>query len=126
MNSKPNGLSVCKEHFPVFCKFLVKKLKHFDEKVRQSDQNYLTQNLGIRAFLENGSGATLSSKTNVVSVLKEHFSVFCRFLSDEVQIIFWESETKHLGLFKSKFGRSKLMRNLLLATWGPKTNVMSV
>ena len=52
------------------------KLKHFDEKVRQSDQNYLTQKLGIRAVIEKGFGATLSSKANVVSVLKEHFSVF--------------------------------------------------
>ena len=78
-----------------FCaSFWVTKLKPFDEKVRQSDQNYLTQNLGIRAILANGFGATLSSKTKFVSVLKEHFAGFCRFLNDESETISWESEAK--------------------------------
>ena len=30
--------------------------------------------------------------TNVLSVWKEHFSVFCKFLSDEVETVFRESE----------------------------------
>ena len=61
-------------------------------------------------FLENGFEVTLSSKTNVVRVWKRHFSVFCKFLSDEVETIFWESEAKHSKLFKSKFGHRKLLR----------------
>ena len=86
------------------------KLKPFSGKVRQSIQNYWNQNLIIGSFLENGFEATLSSKTNVVSVWKEHFSVFCKFLSDEVETIFWESEAKRSELFKSKFGHRKLLR----------------
>ena len=41
--------------------FWVMKLKPYSAKVRQSVQNFLNQNLGIRNFLENGFEATLSS-----------------------------------------------------------------
>ena len=96
-----------------FCaSFWVTKLKPFSEKVRQSVQNYLTQNLGIRAFLANGFGATLSSKTNVQCVWKNHFPVFCKFMTDNVEIICRESETKRSGLFQSGFGQIKLLRKL--------------
>ena len=40
--------------------------------------------MGIKAFLENGFGA----KMNVESIWKQGFSVFCKFLSDEVETIF--------------------------------------
>ena len=93
-----------------FAGFCVTKLKPSSGKVKQSIQNYLNQNLVIESFLENGFEATLSWKTNVVSVWKEHFSVFCKFLSDEVKTTFWENEAKGSKLFKSKFGHRKLLR----------------
>ena len=93
-----------------FPNFWVKKLKPFSGKVRQSVQNYLDQNLVIGSFLENGFEATLSSKTNVLSVGKRHFSIFWKCLSDEVETIFRESEAKRSKLFKSKFGRRKFVR----------------
>ena len=96
--------------FSFFPNFWVTKLKPFSGKVRQSIQNYLNQNLVIGSFLENCFQATLCSKTNIVNVWKEHFSVFCKFLSDEVETIFWESEAKRSELFKSKFGHRKLLR----------------
>ena len=95
--------------FQFFANFWVTKLKPFSGKVRQSIQNYWNQNLIIGSFLENGFEATLSSKTNVLSVWKEHFSVFCKFLSDEVETIFWEREAKRSKLFNSKFGYRKLL-----------------
>ena len=49
----------------------------------------------MKTFLENVFGATLSSKTNVLSVWKNHIPVFCKFLGDEVELIIWESETKY-------------------------------
>ena len=96
-----------------FPNFWVKNLKPFSGKVRQIVQNYLDQNLVIGSFLENGFEATLSSKTNVLSVWKEHFSVFCKFLSDEVETIFWESEAEYWNLLKSEFGHIKLLRKCL-------------
>ena len=94
LSSRTNVLSVWKDHFSVFCKVLSGKLKPFSGKARQSVQRYLNQNLVIRTFLENDFGASLSSKTNVVSVWKEPFLAFCMFLSDEVESIFWESQAK--------------------------------
>ena len=96
--------------FQFFANFWVTKVKSFAGKVRKSVQDCLNQNLAIGRFLENGFEATLSSKTNVLSVWKVHFSVFSKFLSDEVETIFWESEAKHSKLFKSKFGHRKLLR----------------
>ena len=73
----------CSEHLKkTFCKFLqnfwVTKLKPFSRKVRQSVQSYLKNNLVIASFLENGFEASLSSKTNVLSIWKKHFANFCK------------------------------------------------
>ena len=96
--------------FHFFANFWVTKLKPFREKVSQSVQNYLNQNLVIGSCLENGFEATLRSKMNVVSISKGRFSFFCKFLSDEVETISWKSEPKRSKLFKSKFGHRKLLR----------------
>ena len=102
------------------------KLKPFSGKVRQSDQNFLNQNLGVGSFLENGFEATFSSKTNVLSIWKKHFSIFWKCLSDEVETIFRESEAKRSKLFKSKFGRRKFVRKWFWSYLSSKANVLSV
>ena len=99
-----------KDIFQCFANFSVTKLKPFSGKVRKSLQTYLNANLVIKSFLENCFEATLSSKTNVVSVWKMRFSVFCGFFSDKIETIFWESEARYSKLFKSKFGHMKLPR----------------
>ena len=93
-----------------FANFWVTKLKPFSGKVGESVKIYLNQSLFIRTFFENGFGATLRWKTNVLSVWKNHISVFGKFLSDEVKTIFKESNAKLWRLFKSKFGHRKLLR----------------
>ena len=65
---------------------------------------------GFMHFFENGFGAILISKTNILSIWKGHFSEFCKYLRAEVWIIFCESEGIHWKLFKSKFGYRKLLR----------------
>ena len=85
-------------------------MKPCSGKKRQSEANYLNQDLVIGSFLENGFEATLSSKANVLSVLKGHVSVFCKFLSGEVETVFWESETKLCRPSKFKVGHRKLFR----------------
>ena len=84
--------------------------KPVSAKVRQRVQNVLNQNLVIRSFLENGFEAALSSETNVLSVSKYLFSVFCTFLREEVETISWRSEAKRSKLFKSKFGHRNLLK----------------
>ena len=92
----------------IFAGLCVTKLKPFSGKVSQTVPNYFNQTLFIRNFLGNGFEATLSSKKNVLSVWKGHFSVFSKVLSDEVETIFWESEAKRSKLLKSKFDYGKL------------------
>ena len=99
-----------KGNFQFFRNFWVKQEKPFSGKVRQSVQNYLNQNLIIGSFLENGLEGTLSSKTNVLSISKAYFSVFCKLLSDEVETVFWEIEAKRSKLFQSKIDHRKLLR----------------
>ena len=70
--------------------------------MRQSVQNYSNQNYGRRTFLENGFRATLISKANFLSVWKKHFPVLCKFLSDEIETFWWESEAEWSKLFNSK------------------------
>ena len=74
----------------------------------------------IRTLLGNSFEATLSSKTNALSVWKGHFSVFCKFLSDKVETIFWEGETKRWRLFKSKFGHREVLRKWFWSYLEPK------
>ena len=96
--------------FQFFARFWVTKVKPFPEKVTQSVRIYLNQNLGIGTFSENGFGATLSSKTNAMSILKEHFSFFCKFLSDEFETIFKKTDTKLSKRSNLKFGHKNLLR----------------
>ena len=98
--------------FQFFANLWVTKLKPFSGKVGESVKIYLNQNLFRRTFLENGFGATLSSKANLLSVWKNHISVFGNFLNEEVETIFKECEAKLSKLFKSKFGHRKLLRKL--------------
>ena len=101
-----------KSIFQYFLNLWVTKLKPFLEEARQSLYNYLNQSLARANFLDNGFEATFSSKTMVLKVWKNGFSHFCKSLTDEVETIFWESETKRSKLFKSKFGHGKLSRKL--------------
>ena len=115
LSSKASFWNPGKGILQFFAGFYMTKLKPLLGKVKQSIQNYLNQNLVIETFLENGFEATLSSKTNVVSVSKGCFLNFCKFLSHEVETILWKSEPKRLKLFKSKFGHRKLLRKWLLS-----------
>ena len=107
---KKNVVSVEKSMFQFFISFSLTKLKWFLEKVRQSFQSYLKQNLIIGSFLESDFRANLMSKTSVVSVWKEHFSVSCNALSDKGETILWEGEGKRSTLSKSKIGHRNLLR----------------
>ena len=98
-----------KSIFQFFANFWVTKLKPFSGKVRQGVQNYLNQNSVVGSLLENGLEATLSSKANVLSVWKNHISVFWKCLSDEVETAFLEKEGKRSTLFKSKFSNMQLL-----------------
>ena len=77
-----------KSIFSFFVNFWVTKLKSFSEKVGQSVKIYLNKYLFMGTFLENGFGDTFRSKTNVLSVWKRHFLVFCKVLREEIETVF--------------------------------------
>ena len=109
-----------------FSNYWVTKLKPFSRKVSQSERNCLNQNLAISSILENSFEATLSSKTNVLSVWKRHFSVQFKFLSDEVETVFWESETEPSKSSEFKVDHRKLLRKRFWSDLRSKTNVLSI
>ena len=99
--------------FSFFARFWVTKLKPYSGKARQSVLIYLVQNLVIGSFLEICFDAILSSKTNVLTVWQEDFSVLSKSLNNKDESTFWESVAKCSQLSKSKFGYRKLLRKLV-------------
>ena len=59
----------------------------------ECSEPFRNPNLIIRSISENGFEALLWWKTNVLNFWNWHFPVFCKFLNDEVETVFWESET---------------------------------
>ena len=83
-----------KDIFQFFTNFWMTKLNWYSRKAMKNVQNSLNQNLAIARFLEKPFKANLSSKANAFGVWKGHFSFFFfKFLSEEVETVFWESET---------------------------------
>ena len=75
------------------------KLKLFSGKGWQSVQDCLSENLGIRIFLENWFWRNLELKNESSERLKRVFSAVCKFLSDKMETMFWESQAKRSKLF---------------------------
>ena len=98
----------CILHF--FANFSETKLKPFSRKARQSIQNYSNQYLVIGSFLENVFEAILSSKTNILSVWKDHFFFF--FL----QIFEWRSWNRFLGK-RGNAAKTFSLKSTLLRTF---------
>ena len=89
---KQNLLSVLNDNFLVFCKLLSDQNETiFRKNEAKRSKNSLNQSLVIGSYLENRFKATLRSKTNVLSLWREHFPVFWKFYSDKDKTIFWES-----------------------------------
>ena len=108
--SKTNVVSVWKGHFSFSWKFLSDEVETFSSEKQEKRSKLFKSRFGHNNFLENIFEATLTLKTNVLSAWKKRFWIFCRFLSDKVETVFWESEARHSKLFKSKFGQKKLLR----------------
>ena len=58
--------------------------------------------------------------------LKIAFFIFFKFMSNEIDTVFWESEAKSLKLFKSKIVHKNHFRKCLKATLFSKRNCLSV
>ena len=121
LRSQTSVVSIWNQHFPVFCKFLSNEVETIFWESEAKRSRLFKSRFGCRSFLENGLEGTLNWDTNVISVWKEHFLVFCKLLSDEVEIIFWEIETKRSKLLESKFGHRQRVRKWCWIYVEPKT-----
>ena len=94
-----------------FAHFLVNKLKMFLRKAGQSTQNCVNPKSDIVYILENGFETTLRSKADVLlNLWKRQISVFCTFLSHEVETAYCESKAKRSKVFESIVDHSKHFR----------------
>ena len=75
------------------------KLKSFSGKARQSFQVQLNSKLVTESFLEIGF-SNLEIKNECSEHLEREIFSALQILSDDVEIIFWESEAKCSKLFK--------------------------
>ena len=100
-----------KGNFQFFAHFQAMKLKPLTVKARQNVQKSFNPKLVMVSISENDFEETRQNP-NVLSLWKEHFYDFCKFLSDEVEIISRESEGRHQILLKSKFDHKKLIIKL--------------
>ena len=110
LGSETNVVNVWKGHFSVFRKLLSDEVETIFWESKAKRSRLLKLKFGRGSFQENSIEAKLSCNTNVLSLWKECLSVFCKFLSDEVESISWKSHAKRSKLFKSKFGPGKLLR----------------
>ena len=89
--------------------------KLFSEKARQNLQDYFNLNWSQKAFqkmllkLPWGKNRMFWTFENTI------FHFFCKFLSDDVETIFLESEARSLTLFKFKFDHRKHFRKWFFA-----------
>ena len=94
--------------FHIFGNFWVTELKVFFGKARQNLENYLSPKFIMGSIL-----VTLKSKTNIMGVWKWRFLLFCKFLSDKAENIFWDSKAKPSKLLNSKVWHMNRLRKSL-------------
>ena len=94
--------------FHIFGNFWVTELKVLFGKARQNLENYLSPKFVMGSIL-----VTLKSKTNILGVWKWRFLLFCKFLSDRAENIFWDSKAKPSKLLNSKVFHMKCFRKSL-------------
>ena len=101
-------------------------LKSSSGKVKESIQRYFNQSIVIRSYLENDFEATLSSKMNIVNVWEGHFTAFCKFLRDQVDILSRKLKQSVQSYLNQNLVIESFLENGFEATFSSKTNVVSV
>ena len=125
-NLNANVLNIWKEHLLLFCKFLCYKFEIIFWESEATRSKLSKSTFDHRYFLRKWFQSSLELNNQYCVGLKIAFLVFCKFLIDEVETIFWESETNRSKLFKWKFGHRKLLIKWFWSYLEIKTNVLSV
>ena len=114
-----------KSIFQFFANFCLTKLKPFSGKARLSLQDYLNSKFGIRSLLENGSEATLRSKTNVLSIWKK-ISVFWNFRVTKLIPLSWKVRQDIKKCLHQNLVIISFLENGFDVTLSSEKNVLSI
>ena len=122
--AKTKVVSIWKQGFSVFCKFLSDEVETILGKDTQSVQNYLNQNMGIRTFLENGFRATLSSNSIVGGVWKKFLQLFVSFWVTKFKLFSGKLRQRVQDYLNQCLVIWSFLQNAFGATLSSKTNVL--
>ena len=96
--------------FQFFANFWVTKLKPFFWESEAKRSKLFKLKFDDRNLLKKCFWSYLELENECSERLKRAFSAFCKFLSDEVETVFWKREAKRSRLFKWKFGHKNFLR----------------
>ena len=105
----PEARCVWKEHFSVFCKFLSDDVETVFWESEAKRSKLFKLKFCHRKLFRKWFWSSLELKNECSERLKRTFSVFCKFLTDKVETVSWESEARRSKLFKPKLGHRKLL-----------------
>ena len=88
-------LNVWKWYFSLFWNFLSNEVESVFWESEAKRSKLFQSKFRHRNFLRKWFRRILELKNEFFAIWKGHFSVFCRFFSDEIETIFWESEARH-------------------------------
>ena len=78
--------------FSTFCKFLNDRVETISWESRKKRWKIMEGKVFNEEYFWKWFSYYLQVKTNVLSVQKCHFSLFCKCLNDKVKTVFWKSE----------------------------------
>ena len=110
LSSIANVLSVWKEHFSIFSKFLSNDVETIFWESKSETSRPIKFKVGCRKFFRKCFWSDLEIKNECSELFDREIFGFLHILSDEVETILWESKAKHQKLFESKFYHSNLLR----------------
>ena len=112
-SSKANVLDLWKKHFSGFCKFLNDAIETIFWKSEAKHSKLFKSQFGYKKLPTKSFWSYLQLKSECSECLKRAFKVFCKFLRDQDETTFSESQAMPSKLFKWKFCHTKALRKML-------------
>ena len=101
-----------KDHFCVFCRSFSEAVQTIFCEREAKCWKLFKSKFGHRKLLRKIFWSYLELKSQCSEGLSRAFTGFCKFLSDEIETFFWETEGKPSKLFKLRLGHRRLCREM--------------
>ena len=117
MKSKTNVLSIWKGKFSDFLKFFSVKVETIFWEIEAKHQKLFKSKFGHRKLFRKWFWSYIELKNQYCGRLKiGFFFVFCKFLIDEVEMIFWETQAKFSNFLNQNLVIESFLENGFEAT----------